>query len=690
MITTSIDLTTLLPWSAPERKKLKDGSLRDLRLAPIPPREEATGAAFWDLWKKKKEELKAAGLSVKPITQDLKAWEALWWAPIPEAEQRKVVEAKKEAVAASWAADAVVDLPRPEGLEYLGYQKAGISFGLSRPGTLIGDEMGLGKTIQAIGIINADPSIKSVLVICPESLRMNWEKELKKWLVRELSVAIVKPNAKELPNTDVLIIGYRTLSKFLKSVKDPNKKYAHIHTGPLADRVFDLRVLDEAHKCKNPKAQRTIHTFATQANRKVSLTGTPICNRPIEMFPIINDLAPAEFPSYFHYGKHYCNGQYDGRGWDFSGASNLSELEERLRSTVMIRRLKSDVLKDLPQKRRQMIELENNGATAIVKKEMDQWAAYQDRLQELKAAVEVAKLTDDTDSYMEAVAALRKASSAAFEEMAAIRRDTAIAMIPYAADHIGDLLESDEGKLIVFAHHHAVQDQLLALFPEIAVLHRGGLSDEMKEAAVTAFQTDPKVRVFIGSIQASGVGITLTAGNKVLFTEEDWVPGNMTQCEDRAHRIGQNENVLVQHLVFAGSLGAYMAKTCIDKQKVIDAALDAAVAINEPIIPVVDQITVTIKEIKTQQLTAKCIQLVHQGCRILAGMDMDRAAELNGVGYNKFDSHMGHLLAKMDSLNNKLALLGRKLLMKYHGQIPSIVADIKAEPITTKAETTIA
>jgi hypothetical protein len=199
----TINLETLLPWSAPVRVQTKIGP-RVLRKAH--PNEE-----FSELWNNgAKETLKAAGIGWSKETDG--TWLVCWWGQVPAEETTKT----QATIAASRAADADVTIPAPPGCTYLGYQKAGIQFALERPGTLIADEMGLGKTIQGIGVINADPKIARVLVICPASLKLNWYRELKKWLVRPLSVGIA--DSKVFPTTDIVILNYDIAHKYERAL----------------------------------------------------------------------------------------------------------------------------------------------------------------------------------------------------------------------------------------------------------------------------------------------------------------------------------------------------------------------------------------------------------------------------------------------------------------------------------------
>lgn len=438
---------------------------------------------------------------------------------------------------------ADVPLPVPTGKSYLPYQRAGIAFALGRKHTLIADEMGLGKTIQAIGVINADPSVLRVCIVCPASLRLNWRDELSKWLVAPFSLSVVTAKDKALPKATIHVINYDLL---------------HRHQFP----VYDLLIVDEAHYLKNPLARRTKKTLAIRAERKLFLTGTPILSRPIEIYPLLKALDPLNWPSRAAFGARYCAGFLGDWGMDFSGASNLDELHDKLRSTIMIRRLKKDVLTELPPKQRQIVEFTLDGIPAATVK---------------RDAATLAGLRK-LGSWTGQVEELKRAKQDAFENITAVRHETALAKVPKVVEYVTDVLES-EPKVVVFAHHRDVIELLRAgLAGYGAVTLTGDTPMADRKAAVEKFQTDAKTRVFIGNIMAAGTGITLTAASHVIFAELDWVPGNMSQAEDRCHRIGQRDHVLVQHLVLERSLDSYIAKTLVKKQAILDQAIDGAKA----------------------------------------------------------------------------------------------------------------
>lgn len=458
------------------------------------------------------------------------------------------------AVEVSYCADAVFDVPAPEGLEYLPFQKAGIAFMARRDAVLLADQMGLGKGIQSIGLINFDETIKRVLVVCPAGVKLNWGHELAKWSCPRMPFRIINSNkqvwsAKTSPCAT--IINYDILHKF---------DWKH--------EVFDLLILDEAHYCKNPTAKRTKLALSIKAKRKLFLTGTPVLNRPIELYPLLKALQPGEWGGKHEFGLRYCDGYPGQWGWDYTGASHLDELNERLRSTIMIRRLKKDVLKELPAKRRQIIELSNGHSIKTEPILCD--------LSRAKRDVENAS----DSSYENSVAKLKHSQQMAFEEIAKVRHEDALAKLPQAIQFIKDALEESE-KIIVFAWHRDVIDGLCAAFAPTKtsdgaeyVCITGDTTLAFRQSYVDIFQRQPNCRLFIGNIQAAGVGITLTAASHVIFVELDWTPGVVSQAEDRCHRIGQKDYVLVQHLVLSGSIDAKMAKVLVAKQEILDAALD--------------------------------------------------------------------------------------------------------------------
>jgi len=539
-------------------------------------------------------------------------------------------------------------IPAPDGLQYRPFQVAGIQFAASRPATLVADEMGLGKTIQAAGLINADPTITRTLIVCPASLRLNWQRELERWLVRDLSIGIA--TTKAWPETDVVIVNYDIIWRAATLERAMGE-------------TWDLVVLDESHYCKNPKAKRTKAVVGDrrepglQARRKLALTGTPITSRPIELYATLRWLDGETWPSFMGYAKDFCGAYRDRFGWNFRGASNLDQLQDRLRQTVMVRRLKKDVLAELPAKTRQIIEVPPNGAAGAVDRENAAWERREASLAARRHAVAVARESGGEDAYRLAVKALKEAEGVAFSEMSRVRKETAVAKLPAVLAHVKDALDASGGKVVVMAHHHEVVDGLLeglSDYQPVTLTGRTPLDD--RQAAVDRFQTDPGCRVFVGGTLAAGVGITLTASAHVVFAELDWVPGNVSQAEDRCHRIGQTDTVLVQHLVLDGSLDARMAHMIVKKQAVIDAALD-----DEP-----DRtLVVHTPPPPSPPAHPDDEAAVHQALRMLAGA-CDGARQEDGMGFNKLDTKIGKSLAAAPALSGKQVALGLRIVWKYH------------------------
>jgi SWI/SNF-related matrix-associated actin-dependent regulator 1 of chromatin subfamily A len=512
-----------------------------------------------------KDVVKAAGFHWDPTTK-------LWWTEdvlVAAKLDSSAADQANTAIASSYATGATAQVPVPNGLAYLPYQLAGIAYAASKPATLIGDEMGLGKTIEAIGVINLDTSIQTVLVVCPASLKVNWAREMNKWLVRKFSIEIANGT---FPTGNIVIINYDILIK---------------HRAAIDARKWDLLIVDECHMVKNENAQRTRILLGHEdkdpakvvkpisAKRKIFMTGTPIVNRPKELWTLVHALDPQGLGRrFFTFMKRYTEAHHNGYGWDFNGASNLGELQQRLRSKFMVRRLKSEVMTEMPAKRRQVIILppSTHSGTAIAA-ELSVYKRYRDTIEAAEEAAREARAQGDKDGYNASIRKLHGANKIAFEEMSQVRHDTAVAKIPNVIEHLKECLEAED-KVVVFVHHHDVGHALLAEFPTAAVV-TGETPPNARSQQVDKFQHDPNCHLFIGSIHAAGLGLTLTAAQLVIFAELDWVPGTISQCEDRLHRIGQQGSVLVQHLVFDGSVDSIMAHTIVEKQEVIERALDA-------------------------------------------------------------------------------------------------------------------
>lgn len=478
----------------------------------------------------------------------------------------------------SRATDADIDVPSPSGLSYLPYQRGGIAYAIQRKDTLIADEMGLGKSIEALGFINKIQP-KSVIIVCPSTLIFNWRNEAEKWLV-EGRWKILEVDAKSVVVSEdddlFVIVNYEKLTG-----DSPLSR-------SLARRQFDVMVVDEAQYIKNPESARSQAVIGQEglmrrARRCLFLTGTPIENYPKEIWPIASAICPAKFGDWWEFARRYCGlHQEERRGkkvWVSDGSSNLGELQQRLRASFMVRRLKKDVLPELPPKRRQLVVLHDAKKDWSKDPRFKRWRELYEK--EVDAALAKLEASTSSDEYKAAALAMDEITGIAFEEMSTVRHEVALAKLPLAKKYLDQVLESVEN-VIIFAHHKDVIEELAKHFGDRAVVVHGGTpmkGPRSREVAVRDFQAGLK-KIFIGQTRAAGVGLTLTAGSTVVFVEVDWVPGVVSQCEDRACRIGQKKMVHVIHLVLGGTMEVNMVQKMIRKQEVIDKALDRTLEVN--------------------------------------------------------------------------------------------------------------
>jgi len=401
---------------------------------------------------------------------------------------------------------------------------------------LIGDEMGLGKTIQALGYLALHPELRPAVIICPASLKLNWEKEIWNWM--QVPALVLSGNYKKLGFNhleNIIVINYDILDSW-------------------ADFLVSLNpsclIIDEAHMIKNQKAKRSkaVKKLAKKVDHVIGLTGTPIINRPSEFFAILNLLNKNEWPSFWGYAHKYCGAKHNGFGWDFNGSSNVEKLNEALKRT-MIRRLKSEVLPELPAKVRTVIPLE-----------------ITNRAEYNKAVQDFADLMDsDSDDTPPAVQLTR---------IEALKQLVVEGKIKACINWISDFLESGE-KLVVFCTHKKVVNQLMDEFGHMGVKVDGSVKTTDRHESVRLFQEHPECKVFIGNIKAAGVGLTLTAASSTAFIELPWEPAAADQAEDRVHRIGQEaDSVNAYYLLGQNTIDMEIAELLDEKRKVLDSVLD--------------------------------------------------------------------------------------------------------------------
>lgn len=430
----------------------------------------------------------------------------------------------------------------PDGKELRPFQRAGIEYLIHSKKSFLADDMGLGKTPQAICAMNT-LGIDKYLVVAPASLVENWRREITRWSTSPAAPHIFKTGIKN-PVDSILILSFGLVPDVdnLKRILSAYK--------------FDATIVDEAHYLANPTSARTKNLLGINGpfdrDYVFALTGTPLVNKPIDIWPVASRLKPGALgaTNYREFCIRYAHERqnpFSGRT-EYYGSKNEAELGRLLRSSMMCRREKSAVLKDLPPKTRRAIYLNTD-------KEIDEL---------------VSKETTLYDTFLKDERVVINQASTAFR----VRVQLAILKAAQAIEYCKMILATEE-KILVFGWHRELLTRVimgLAKYGPTGIT--GATSAEKRGQRVDRFQTDPACRVFVGAIPAAGVGLTLTAARHVVMIESSWVPGENVQAEDRAHRIGQRDNVVVDYLVYPNSVDERVLKIVGQKSDQISSVLD--------------------------------------------------------------------------------------------------------------------
>ena len=422
------------------------------------------------------------------------------------------------------------------------HQADGVAFLLSKKRAILADDMGVGKSRQAIVAMEAGCPDGTVLIVCPASLKLNWKREIL-MVDANASVEVLGVDKGETEAPRWIIINYDLLGKY-------------------ADRLHAVEwagvILDEAHFIKNA-SQRTSHCLkllGVQAEARAPLigpdyvfllTGTPMTNRPKDLFNLFRCVGHPAARSFLSFAKRFCDAYRNDYGWVTTGASNLDELN-LLMKEVSIRRLKDDVL-DLPPKVRSWVPVDISGSKVALNA-IDGFLAWYSETDPSKP-----NDTEFLSRLMKVRTALHKAKFNA------------------VAERIKDVLATGE-KVVVFTCFTDGIERHKKKLGDQAVTITGSVSSEKRMEAVDRFQSDPNVRVALCNIIAGGVGINLTAGTHVIFQDLDWVPANHAQAEDRCYRLGQDHRVTVEYFHADGTLDSYIA-TLLEQKMAMIAAVEA-------------------------------------------------------------------------------------------------------------------
>ncbi|RLW04948.1 hypothetical protein DV515_00005593 [Chloebia gouldiae] len=432
------------------------------------------------------------------------------------------------------------------------FQREGVNFAISRKGRLLlADDMGLGKTIQAICIAAYYQQEWPLLVVTPSSVRFTWAEAFERWLpsLSPGSTNVIVSGKDNLTGSLINIISFDLLSRMDKQLKN----------------TFQVVIVDESHFLKNTKTARCqaampLLKFVLNgrledmsqplaAKRVILLSGTPAMSRPAELYTQIAAVQPTFFPQFHSFGLRYCDAKKMPWGWDYSGSSNLTELKILLEESIMIRRLKSDVLSQLPAKQRKMVVVALEGISAKTKAAL---------------AAEAKKMAKGYESKQQEK-----------EGLLVYFSRTAEAKIRSVVEYILELLESGNNKFLVFAHHKIMLDAVAAELKKKHIEHiriDGSTSSAERQSLCQKFQLAEKHAVAVLSLTAANMGLTLCAADLVVFAELFWNPGILIQAEDRAHRIGQTSSVNVHYLVAKGTADDYLWPMIQEKIKVLGEA----------------------------------------------------------------------------------------------------------------------
>jgi len=419
------------------------------------------------------------------------------------------------------------------------HQKVAIEKLLANDKFILADDMGLGKTTSAV-IASMESGAKKVLIVCPASLKINWDREIKNYSNRKV---LIVEGRKWGSTFHYYIINYDIIKNYHSTDKSEDSDDYKL----LVNAGFDLAIVDEAHYISNATANRTrlLNDVLEQIPKVWLLTGTPMTSRPINYFNLLKIVESPLTLNWQSYVRRYCKGYQfnvgNRRVWNTSGASNLDELRERTKN-IVLRRMKTDIL-DLPEKIVTPVFVELTSKM------------YDEELEEF-TRISNDKKDDETITVT-------------LNRLMRIRQLIAYEKIPYTCELIDKCLEQGK-KVIVFTNFTMSLDMLHEKYKKNSVTLDGRMNKDKRQENVDRFQNEDKIKVFIGNIKAAGVGITLTAAEVVIMNDLSFVPADHSQGEDRAYRYGQKNSVLVYYPVFENTVEKIIYNILQRKKGVID------------------------------------------------------------------------------------------------------------------------
>jgi hypothetical protein len=385
-------------------------------------------------------------------------------------------------------------------------------------------------------IASLETGAKKILIICPASLKINWQREYQLYSNKSSYVCEGKNYSED---AEIVVMNYDIIKNF-HDAKD------HSNSVMLKSK-FDLVIIDEAHYIQNVQAQRTklINDLVKNVDRLWLLTGTPMTSRPINYFNLLSLVDSPVAKNWMAYVIRYCAGYQFRVGprkvWNVMGASNLEELRDRTGATIL-RRLKDDVL-DLPEKIITPVYLRLRSKN------------YEE-------------LMGEYYNWYEKNPEESKNLSIQFTKLIQVRQLIADEKTQHTIELAENIIEQGK-KVIIFCNFTNSLETIYNHFGKVAVRLDGSTSKAQRQEAVDKFQGDEKVKVFVGNIKSAGTGITLTAAEAVIMNDLSFLPSDMAQAEDRAYRYGQKNNVLVYYPLYENTLEGIIYDIVNNKKKII-------------------------------------------------------------------------------------------------------------------------
>lgn len=404
---------------------------------------------------------------------------------------------------------------------------------------LLADEQGLGKTLQALEWLRRIPKHRPAVIVAPASVKWTWQAEASLHFGMRVEVLEGSLPLRRLPG-DIVVINYDILHHWLPLLKRSRPQCV---------------ILDEVHYCTNAQALRTkaVSKLVRGVPSVVGLSGTPMTNRPIELWSVMALIRPDLFPSRTKFAWRYCNPRYTPWGWNFDGSANKGELHRILRDECMIRRLKKHVLPELPRKQRRYVVFQLPRGTEYEQAQRDflGWLRNisPERARKAKRSEAICKI-----GYLLRLAVKLK--------------------LKWIVGWVEDFLKTNPNKkLVLMTRNRFVIDHLQENFPRMLYID-GRVTGRLRTEIVRKFQTNPSIPILAGNWKAAGVGITLHAAHNIVAVDFPWTPGELMQGEDRVHRIGQKHAVMVHYLVLKDTIEERLASILQRKAQVMDAVLN--------------------------------------------------------------------------------------------------------------------